>query len=128
MKRLHRLLASDNLEVEANRIAFERAEKLFAFIFGLIQAGIVLGLLQVGLRELESDFLALLWLFGYFATGVYILTSAKFLLAMMFKRFELSVEKRLTRWGFLGLTTFVSLLVPYFLSALTSEIVLKVLN
>ena len=52
MKRLHRLLASDNLEVEANRIAFERAEKLFAFIFGLIQAGIVLGLLQVGLREL----------------------------------------------------------------------------
>lgn len=116
------------MDVESNRVAWERAEKLLTSIFGLIQAGIVLGLLQVAIFKLDSVFLVLLWFLGYVAAGAYVVTGSNYMLALLFKRFDWGAEKKLAKWGFVMLTSVVALSVPYLLSELTSEVVLKALK
>ncbi|WP_131726298.1 hypothetical protein [Ruegeria denitrificans] len=116
------------MDVEANRIGWERAEKIFSSVFSLIQAGIVLGLLKAGMHESASILLFALLAVCWVSTGVYILRGANYLLALLFEHLKSHADKPLAKIGFVAVTTSISLGVPYVVSALTSDIVLKVLS
>ncbi|NUH66638.1 hypothetical protein HTT03_15255 [Sulfitobacter sp. S0837] len=122
------LFGSDNLDVESNEIAWKRASTIFGFVFSVIQAGLVLGLLKAGMFKFESDLLLLLWLSGFIALGVYILTGSNYVIAMLFDRYNWRNDRKLVRVVFRLVTGFCAVSVPYLISGLTSDIIVQALK
>ena len=134
LRHLAPLFGSGNLDIDSNRVAWERSGVLFSTAFSLIEAGVILGLLRAGIESLpagaqwEQSVLWLLWGAGYLLTGVYVLTGSNYVLAQLFGKLGWDGRNLLAQWVFRVLTFLASMAAPYFVDVLTSQTIVRALS
>jgi hypothetical protein len=127
-RRLPPLLGSDNLDIESNRVGWERASTLFSAVFSLFEAGLVLGLLRGAAESSGVNLLWVFWSFGYLAVGVYILNGSFYLTALLFGRLGWGDERKRTKRSFRIVSAAIALAVPYIVDLLTSQLIVDALG
>jgi hypothetical protein len=127
-KKIGPVLGSSNLDVDSNRIGWERSKILFESLFALIEAGVILGALSAAVTLYGHPVLWALYACGYLAMGVYVLMSANYLTALAFHRFGWTDGNAWPTRLFWLVTAIFAISVPYAVDLLASEVILAALG
>ena len=88
----------------------------------------VLGALRAAMSQLDSWTLTALWISGYTALALYVLTGASYFVAASYAHFGWSGENRWVKRSFRTITALIALAVPYVVDGLASQAITAALK